>query len=229
MKKNYFYLLILCLLYLVVGLIPDNKKEQEVSADVFQAAVTEYTTEERKKVALTFDDGPGNYTKELLDGLKERNVKATFFVLGEKAEQNPDIIRQMKEDGHCIGNHTYHHVDLNSLSESQALKEITQTNEIICRITGEYPIFLRPPFGACSGRLKESLQMMIVLWDVDPLDWTTSNTSEVVQCVVSDVNNDSVILLHDIYKSSVDAALQIVDILQKQNYEFVTIEEIVFP
>ena len=228
MKKNYWYVLILGLLYLIVGFAPDSRKE-EPAADVKPAAATEYTIGDRKKVALTFDDGPGNYTKELLDGLKERNVKATFFVLGEKAQQNPDIIRQMKEDGHCIGNHTYHHVDLSSLSEEQALEEIQQTNQVLAELTGESPIFLRPPFGACSNRLKESLQMMVVLWDVDPLDWTTSNTTEVVQCVVSDVSNDSVILLHDIYESSVDAALQIVDILQEQGYEFVTIEEIVFP
>lgn len=233
MKKNYFYLGILCLLYLVVWSLPGQDKKEEAAGDTVeetkQAAAVENTVEERKKVALTFDDGPGNYTEELLDGLRERNVRATFFILGEQAEQYPEVIQQMHEDGHCIGNHTYHHVDLSCLCEADAWQEIEQTNELIESLTGECPIFLRPPFGACSSNLKDSLQMMVVLWDIDPLDWTTDNTSQVVQCVVSDVSNESVILLHDIYESSVNAALQIVDILQQQNYEFVTIEEIVFP
>lgn len=182
---------------------------------------------EKGKIALTFDDGPyPNYTRQLLEGLRERKVKATFFVLGMSAEEYPDVIELMKEDGHLIGNHTYHHVELTTVGKEEFKEEILSTNQLLYDLSGEYPQFIRPPFGAWEKELETELGMIPVLWTVDPLDWCTENSSAVVQRVVTKVKENDIILLHDCYKSSVTAALEIVDILQEEGYEFVTVDEI---
>jgi peptidoglycan/xylan/chitin deacetylase (PgdA/CDA1 family) len=185
------------------------------------------TTAEQRKVALTFDDGPSPlWTEPLLEGLKERNVKATFFVTGENAEAYPEILQKMQAEGHLIGNHSYSHVQLTAIGEEQALEEIYRTNEAIYNCTGTYPEFLRPPFGSIKEELEKKTDMMVVLWDVDPTDWCRTSVVTITKSVVENVQDHSIILLHDQYESSVKAALQIVDTLQKEGYEFVTVDEI---
>lgn len=182
---------------------------------------------ERKKIALTFDDGPHEkYTSMLLDGLKERNVSAGFFLMGKNAEAYPDIVKRMKEEGHVIGNHSYSHVQLDAMKEVDACKEITKTNQVIEKITGEMPNYVRPPFGSWSHNLDCITNMIVVLWDVDPLDWKCQNKDLVVKRVVSKVKEGDIILLHDSYQSTVDATFEIIDTLEKEGYEFVTLDEI---
>lgn len=184
--------------------------------------------EESGYVALTFDDGPHPvYTKMLLDGLAERQIKATFFVIGSNIPGNEDLILRMYQEGHLIGNHTYDHVKICDLSGADACAQLEKTSALVREITGEDTEFIRPPFGAWNKSMECSFTMLPVLWDVDPLDWTTKNTSLVVQRVLDDVENGDIILLHDCYKSSVDAALQIVDTMQSQGYEFVTVDEMI--
>lgn len=179
------------------------------------------------RVALTFDDGPHpSYTKKLLDGLKERGVKATFFVVGENIPGREDIIRQMWEDGHLIGNHTYDHEDISRMTTEEACEELTKTSELVKEITGEGTAYVRPPFGNWDDSLDCAMTMISVKWSVDPLDWTTGNVSQVVNRVVTKTDDNDIILLHDYYNSSVEAALQIVDILQEKGFEFVTVEEL---
>lgn len=179
-------------------------------------------------LALSFDDGPHPvYTKKLLDGLRERGVKATFFVMGKSIPGREDIIKQMYEDGHLIGNHTYDHVKLTALSEEDACQQILKTCQIVEEITGEPTEYVRPPFGEWNTQLDCGISLFPVLWDVDPLDWTTQNTEQVVNRVVTEVKENDIILLHDIYESSVDAALSIVDILMERGYRFVTVDEII--
>lgn len=183
----------------------------------------------KKTVALTFDDGPNaEYTETLLDELRKRDVQATFFLLGKEAEKEPELVRQMKEDGHNIGNHSYEHVNLQNLSNEAAIEQVTKTNEVIYEITGEYPIFIRPPFGSWKSNLDYETDMIEVLWDVDPLDWNTHNAEAVAERVIDKVQDNDIILLHDASESSVEAAVKIVDELQKQGYEFVTVEELLF-
>lgn len=180
-------------------------------------------------IALTFDDGPNaESTPVLLDGLKERGVHATFFVIGENIEKedNCNIIRRMQEEGHEIGNHTYHHVDLSKLSYEDAHRELVMTDELIRDITGKETSLVRPPFGAFPAALAEEIDKIYVKWTVDPLDWTTENVDEIVQKVVTDVQENDIILLHDCYNSSVEAAFQIIDILQAEGYEFVTADRL---
>lgn len=185
-------------------------------------------TEQRRRVALTFDDGPHPvYTEELLDGLKERDVKATFFVIGENIPGNEDIIRRMDEEGHLIGNHTYNHVKISDMSKEDACEQIEKTSALIRNLTGKDTEFVRPPFGEWNKDLECSFVMIPVFWDVDPKDWTTKNVSDVVRRVLENTENGDIILLHDCYRSSVQAALEIVDELQGRGYEFVTVDELI--
>ena len=180
-----------------------------------------------KRIAITFDDGPeGNYTKQLLDGLKERGVKATFFVLGKSIVGNEDLILRMYEEGHLIGNHTYNHVELDKETDENGVKEIERTNEIIKQITGYEPEFIRPPFGAWRKEQMNQADMLPVMWTIDPLDWKYQNTEYVVNHILNNVKDGDIILLHDIFETSVEAALIVIDRLQEQGYEFVTVDEL---
>lgn len=180
-----------------------------------------------KLVALTFDDGPHPvYTKKLLDGLKQRGVKATFFLIGSSIDGNEEIVKQMKEDGHLIGNHSHTHVQLTKENVQQACEEIDKTNEKIFEITGDYPAYIRPPYGSWSEELECMVPMTVVLWDIDPLDWKYQSRQRVVKHILKYVEDNSIILLHDVYPTSVDAALEVIDTLTAQGYTFVTVDEL---
>ena len=193
-----------------------------------QAAGMEEELQE-KKIAITFDDGPHPvYTEKLLDGLKERDVRATFFVLGEKAEAYPEIIERMEKEGHIVGNHTYSHIQLQSGNRDQFRDELVLTNEVINGITGREVQYVRPPYGIWDKKLEEELNMFPVLWNVDPNDWCTGNADKVTKRIVDKARENSIILLHDCYQSSVDAALASIDILTEEGFQFVTVEELLF-
>lgn len=180
------------------------------------------------RIALTFDDGPHPvYTEELLDGLKERGIHATFFVIGKNIEGNEELIQRMAEEGHLIGNHTYDHVKISALSGTDACSQVERTSALVREITGKDTEFIRPPFGTWNNNLECSFEMIPVLWDVDPLDWTTKNTNLIVERVLDDTEPGDIILLHDYYESSVEAALKIIDELTEQGYEFVTVDELI--
>ena len=182
---------------------------------------------EEKKIALTFDDGPSHScTGRLLDGLLERDVKATFFLIGENAKENPKLVKRIYDEGHLIGNHTYTHVEITKISDEEAKIELEKTDHVISSITGEHVQYMRPPFGAWQKELENELNVLPVLWTVDPLDWTTEFVDEIVNKVVTETEENDIILLHDCYDSSVDAAFQIIDILKKEGFEFVTVDEL---
>ena len=181
------------------------------------------------KVALTFDDGPHPVcTPQLLDGLKKRDVKVTFFVTGENVESYPEIVKRASEEGHHIGNHTFHHVQLTAANSDDFKKEIISTNDIIQEVTGKETSFIRPPYGSWDKKYEKELNMFPVLWDVDPLDWCSTNVDKIVRSVLAGTKENSIILMHDSYDSTVTAALQVVDILKAEGYEFVTVDEILF-
>ncbi|MCI9645276.1 MAG: polysaccharide deacetylase family protein [Lachnospiraceae bacterium] len=184
---------------------------------------------EKKKVAITFDDGPHpQYTPEMLAGLKERNVKATFFLLGEEVEKYPELVKQIHEEGHLIGNHSYKHEQLSKLAMEQACAQVARTNEAIYKLTGTYPSYLRPPFGDWRQELDCKVNMVEVLWDVDTRDWSIQDHAKIVEKALKDVQENDIILMHDGYETSVTAAMEIIDTLQKQGYEFVTVDEMIF-
>lgn len=181
-----------------------------------------------KKAALTFDDGPDpDYTPKLLDGLKKRNVKATFFLLGKQIEKYPEIVKRMHEEGHMIGTHSYEHVDLSKLSDKKAMEQVNKTNGLIYDITGEYPRYIRPPFGCWKCNLDCDTNMLEVLWDIDPLDWNTANSDVIAKRVINKIQEYDIILMHDASESSVNATFKIIDGLKEAGYEFVTLDEII--
>lgn len=183
---------------------------------------------EHPKVALTFDDGPSaKYTPQLLDGLKERGIHATFFLMGKNIEGNEELVKRIQEEGHLIGNHTYNHVQLNKIPEAKAKEEIEKTSNEIYEITGTYPVYLRPPFGAWRKNLELTVTMFPVFWDIDTLDWKSKNVCSVLNIVENNVEDGAIILMHDGYQTSVEAALQVVDLLTEQGYDFVTVDQLV--
>ena len=184
---------------------------------------------DRKLVAITFDDGPNNdYTRMLLSGLKERGVKATFFLLGKEVVKYPEIVAEIHADGHLIGTHSYEHVNLKNLCDEAAIEQVDKTNEAIHAISGEYPEYIRPPFGSWKCNLDYETKMIEVLWDIDPLDWKTNNSDVIAKRVTDKVTENDIILLHDASESSVLAAFKIIDQLEKEGYTFVTVDEILF-
>ena len=211
---------------------PESVKEEEdiqteESKEVIKQILNEEMKTESPRIALTFDDGPSICTTDLLDGLKERNVKATFFLVGENVEIYPEIVKRIYEEGHLIGNHTYHHVEITKLSDEEAMYEINKTDEVISEITGERVQYIRPPFGVWQRELENHLDVLPVMWSIDPLDWTTENVDEVVNKIVSQAKENDIILLHDCYKSSVEAALRTVDLLKAEGFEFVTVDQLI--
>lgn len=197
-----------------------------------QAAVPQQTDAEASplyRIALTFDDGPHPvYTPKLLDGLESRGVLATFFVTGENAAQYPDILRRMDEAGHLIGNHTYTHMQYTSTNREQFRQELVKTNTLLGEITGKETTFVRPPYGSWDKSFETELNMFPVLWTIDPLDWCTADADCIVQRVEAKAEDGAIILLHDYYDTSIQAALRIVDDLTAGGYRFVTVEEMLF-
>lgn len=217
----------------IMGIFMFQEKELRVSAAQAVAGkgmleLVKQGREEKPKVALTFDDGPSKrYTPALLDGLKERGVHASFFLMGKNIEGNEEIVRRMEEEGHLVGNHTYNHVQLDKVTRQEAKEEVEKTSNEIFEITGVYPSYVRPPFGAWPKDLEFCITMVPVFWNIDTLDWQTKNADSVVRIVEKNVQDGSIILMHDGYKTSVEAALRIVDLLTKEGYEFVTVDELV--
>ena len=180
-----------------------------------------------KYVALTFDDGPkAGTTDVLLDGLKVRGASATFFLVGEQALAYPDLVRRMAEEGHQVGNHTWSHVRLEGASKILVEEEVGRTEALLKELLGGEGYWLRPPYGQLSPGAEKYIDVPMVKWSVDSRDWESRNTEKVVQAVLKDVQPNSIILLHDIYPTSVEAALRLVDALQTQGYWFVTVEEL---
>lgn len=203
-------------------------RKNETDGTMVSATRLAEKTGEAPRVALTFDDGPGRETtKKLLDGLKERNIKASFFLMGKNIAGNENLVKRMKEEGHLIGNHTFNHVQLSRLSDAEACEEITRTSDVVYQITGQYTTFIRPPFGEWKKNLECLVTMLPVLWTVDPVDWNTDDVGLVVRRVEKVVQDEDIILLHDIYDSSVDAALRIADDLKEKGYTFVTVDKLI--
>ena len=182
---------------------------------------------EEKRIAITFDDGPYRlYTPKLLDGLKERGIHATFFLVGENIGNNEALVKRMAEEGHLIGNHTFSHVQLTKMKKEDACREVQQTNERICAVTGAPVLYIRPPYGSWNDELQAEIPMTVTLWNLDSEDWKSQNTGKIVELVESEAEEGSIILLHDIFDTSVEAALRIVDDLTAQGYTFVTVDEL---
>ena len=179
-------------------------------------------------VALTFDDGPsGRFTRRLLDGLQERGVEATFLLCGYRMEQYPDITQRMVDEGHEIGLHGYSHKSMKDMSRRDIAQELSDCQALLPR--GYVPQFFRPPGGCCSDAVRQVAEvrgLAILNWSVDPRDWATHSAAAIEKAVLSHIHDGDIVLLHDMSDSSVQAALDIVDVLLEQGYTVVTVGDL---
>ena len=180
-----------------------------------------------KYVALTFDDGPSpRCTPQLLDGLNERGVHATFFVVGCQVVKDPDIVTRMAAEGHQVGNHSYDHKELDKLSAQEAAQDMQKNDQLLQELLGEGDYWVRPPYGLLSEEESSALTVPIINWSVDTEDWKSKDAGKILDIIYRDTGDGDIILLHDRYLNSVSAALQAVDHLQQQGYRFVTVAEL---
>ena len=198
---------------------PEPAKQADAPAEV--------TLSDPPLVALTFDDGPrSSTTGPLLDGLELREVPATFFLVGNRIPGNEDLVRRMAAEGHQIGIHTYDHVELRGLSRQDFDLQVGKTRALITQLVGEGNYWLRPPYGLMDRQAGQWCGGPVILWSVDPEDWKDDDVDRIVAAVVEHVSDGDIILLHDLFPSSGQAALSIVDTLLERGFCFVTVEQL---
>ncbi len=181
---------------------------------------------EKKTVALTFDDGPSDYTKNILDILDKYDVHATFFVIGNKILVYKETIMNMVVKGNEIGNHTYSHPWLTHLSIDETILEIDKTNDLIFDITGTKPILFRPSYGDINIKVKEAIDMEIIMWNNDSNDWRYRSSKTIAARVVKNISDGDIIIMHDTYKKSYEALKIIIPKLKEMDYQIVTVSQL---
>ena len=185
----------------------------------------------RKEIALTFDDGPHPpFTHRLLALLKQLNTKATFFLVGKKVDLAPGVVAMIAHDGHEVANHTYNHLNLDTMTQAEAVTEIRLGNEAIRRACGMTPTLFRPPGGhhhAHILRAAGSLGMKVILWTDDPADFANPGADVIVARILEQVGNGSDILLHDGVEQTLEMLPDLVARLRRNGYRFVTLSEMV--
>ena len=182
----------------------------------------------KKLVALTFDDGPSEYSSTLIDELKKRDVVATFFVLGSEVEKHPETLKFAYDTGNEIGIHSYEHKLFTKLSQDEILDQVSKTKNIIFELTSKNPELIRVPYGTLTKEINKVLNqasLTNVLWNVDSLDWKFKNTTNTYDYVMKKFKGNDIILMHDSFKTSVEAATLIIDKLQSECYTFVTVSD----
>ncbi len=181
----------------------------------------------RPMVALTFDDGPSREnTTRILDALKQYNAHATFFVVGYNIDGNEDILKRVTEEGSEVGSHTASHSKLTTLDAAGMASEVDAMAERIKSITGQGRVVIRPPWGAVDDNVMAALKDPVILWSIDTEDWKTRNAQSTVQNIQNSVYDGAIILMHDLYGETADAAVQIIDWLNSQGYQMVTVSEL---
>ncbi len=176
-------------------------------------------------VALTFDDGPGKRTGEILDTLEKYNAHATFFMLGQKVSSFQGEVKKMKEIGCELGNHSYNHTSLASLDDKGVKKQMSDTNNNLKKAAGSPASVMRPPYGAINDTVKANVGSPMILWNIDTLDWKTRNADKTIDVVMKNVGDGDIILMHDIHTESVDAAIKLIPMLEDAGYQLVTVSE----
>ena len=229
--------------YLVIYLIQDKLNIYEIPLNSFKLNIKiindieEVKTSEVSKtnkvidpklpvIALTFDDGPSKYTKDIINTLKVNNVNATFFVLGNKVEIYKDIISESIKNGNEIGNHSYNHKWLSKLSTNELLDQINKTQDILKSAVNYTPTCFRPTYGSVNNRIRKNIDLSITLWTVDTKDWKIKNADRIVEKALKNIEDGDIILMHDIFERSSEALKKLIPKLKEQGYQFVTISEL---
>lgn len=209
------------------GSLKGYNPQKETSSTKEASVPTETPTpKEKKTIALTFDDGPSSFTDRILKCLEENNCKATFFMVGQEISNFPDSVKKMNELGMELGNHTYSHTDLTTLTREEVSSEIGKTDQLLLELTGQGASVVRPPFGSINETVKAEIGTPMILWSVDTLDWETQDTENIVQTVLENAGDGEIILLHDIFKETAEAAESFIPKLIEEGYELVTVHEL---
>ncbi len=181
----------------------------------------------KKLVAITYDDGPGPYTERLLDGLKARGAKATFFMLGQNAARYPEVVERVYQEGHQVANHSYDHSDLAGLSWAGVQSQIQRTNSLLDKACGAGTDYMvRAPYGSFNNTVLQAAGAAFAFWAVDPQDWLYRNADTVKSRIINNVSDGDIILVHDIHATTIPGSLAAIDYLQARGYEFVTVREL---
>ncbi len=205
-------------------------------ASEFPGLFYRYGSDERKRIALTFDDGPDdNFTPQILNVLKEHEVPATFFVMGRRCELFPEVLKRMVEEGHVIGNHTWSHPNIIKLSNDKVIQELKDTERIIKKLAGYTPTLFRSPYGSMDReklKLIANREYRIIAWNVDSLDWKGLSADEIKTNILEDVTDGSIILQHSAggigedLSGTVEALGEIIEVLKKDGFEFVLVHDL---
>lgn len=213
---------------------PETIFEVEMPIRVEMGEFREVTREEQLKngklIALTFDDGPSEHTAKLLDVLRVKNVPATFFALGSRANAFPELIKREADEGHEVESHTMNHKNLTTLGVEGARAEIAGAEQAICtsRGVGDGCVkFVRPPYGEINNTVRNVVGKPMIGWSIDTEDWKSKNPDEMLLRTIIKASDGAVILMHDVYDTSVTGAEKIIDALKNEGYTFVTVEEMV--
>lgn len=202
--------------------------ESEINTELKKIQKLYEKYQNKKLLALTFDDGPSKYTDELLNILKEKNIKATFFIMGQSLEKNPNILEKEIKNGNEIGIHCYSHKLFTRLTEDQIKEQIKKTYNLIYEDCSISPKLIRVPYGSLNNKVKNvlnNLELTSVLWNVDSLDWKFKNTTKTYNYVLKRTTGNDIILMHDTFRTSVKAAEKIIDHYLSEGYTFVTVSE----
>ncbi len=198
-----------------------------VEEELFFPAFSVGVDENDKLVALTFDDGPNKeVTTKILDYLEGKGVVATFFVLGVHLKDNEDILIKMVETGCEIGNHSYNHKQFTGMKSNEIKKQIDYVDNYVKKVTGFNIRSVRTPYGEINNKILESVNRPIILWSIDSEDWIKKDAKKIAEHIIKNVENGSIILLHDIFDFSYDATVLVVEELLAQGYKFVTVSQL---
>ena len=224
LERRYRVILVMAfILFIGVAAIISRKSEMELRSLPF-------SSDDFKEVALTFDDGPiPNVTPRILEVLKKEGVKATFFVVGRMAEKYPFLLKEICEEGHEVGIHTYSHPDLTRLSKEELLEELNKTRILIRKITGKDTYLFRPPGGRYDNKVIVTTTLSgykMILWTDYPEDYGCLSSKLIYQRAVSKAEDEGIILLHNGIDATLEALNRIISELKKGKYGFVTISEL---
>lgn len=219
-KKGKYYEYKVTAAYKREGISQKSKKSRacKVLADVIDP--------DKKMIALTFDDGPGRYTEDIVNCLKKNNGKATFFVLGCNVDSYKSALKAADKIGCQIGNHSYDHKNLTKLSEKEIQAQISQTDAKVKNVIGKAPDLVRTPGGAVSELVSKNVGKPIILWSIDTLDWKTRSRDKTIKAVMKDIKDGDIVLMHDIHEPTKNAACFLIPKLKQEGYQLVTVSEL---
>lgn len=182
--------------------------------------------ENEKLIAFTFDDGPSDYTLQILDTLEANAVSATFFMLGNKMKYLSDTVNKIYESNSEVASHTYSHKYLTKLSNDEILNEVNSTSILFNEITDDYIKYVRPPYGSINSNVKSLIEYPIILWNIDTKDWLVRDADQIYNNIISSACDGCIVLMHDTYKETLEAVKMSIPALRSMGYEIVSISKL---